>query len=95
MKIYEQSWRNLKMYGNDVYSSGLATRNDLHLFSLSSESLSGCYGSQSMRMDRNQLRLNRLQLRLDRFQLRLDRSQLPLDFTVARANFIASQPFIL
>ena len=60
----------------------------LHLFSLSSESLSGCYGSQSMRMDRNQLRLNRLQLRLNRFQLRLDCSQLPLDFTLARANFV-------
>ena len=29
LKIYAQSWCNLKMYGNDVYSSGLATRNDL------------------------------------------------------------------
>ena len=29
LKIYAQSWRNLKMYGNYVYSSGLATRNDL------------------------------------------------------------------
>ena len=29
LKIYAQYWRNLATYGNDVYNSGLATRNDL------------------------------------------------------------------
>ena len=37
----------------------LVKTTNIHLFSLSSESLCGCYGSRSMRMDRNQLRLNR------------------------------------
>ena len=80
---------------SDGYGVRLQLTYKLHLFSLYSESLSGCYGSQSMRMDRNQLRLNRCQLRLDRFQLHLDRFQLPLDFGVARANFIVAQLFIL
>ena len=29
LKIYAQSWRNLKLYGNNVYNSGLAMRYDI------------------------------------------------------------------